>query len=170
MSRSRILQFFHDSLRVFFSLAISRPLRPVSPIWIMRPRSCSDDSWRCLHSHHHFHTFFQTISKRCRCFTCLRRRMQLCQVVASIKIIGTWQQILQLRHTLRQVVFCRRVKWTKNGKMNFILPFFIYPFATGMLQKVKGQKVCSTFYFQKLFWTPCKRCQILEWRVVQQQA
>ena len=31
----------------FFSLAISRPLRPVSPIWIMRPRSCSDDTWRC---------------------------------------------------------------------------------------------------------------------------
>ena len=52
MSRSRILQCFHDSLRVFFSRAISRPLRPVSPIWRMRPRSCSDDSWRCLCSHH----------------------------------------------------------------------------------------------------------------------
>ena len=62
MSRSRILQCFHDSLRVF-SLAISRPLRPVSPIWIMRAleaaRTTRGDACAVI-------TFSKRFSSNCR--------------------------------------------------------------------------------------------------------
>jgi len=56
----------------------------------MRPQSCLDDSWRCLHSSHLFFNLSKNLAAHWRCFRCLQRCMQLCLLLDSKKIIGTW--------------------------------------------------------------------------------
>jgi len=43
----------------------------------MRPQSCWDDSWRCLHSHHLLQTLFQKLTAHWRWIRCLWGYMKL---------------------------------------------------------------------------------------------
>ena len=57
----------------------------------MRPQSCWDDSWRCLCMVITFSkSFFQKLAAYPRCFRCLRRFVQLCQLLALKKFGTSW--------------------------------------------------------------------------------